>query len=122
MPGLKFVTIPNEIELRDLLTDTVALKDDGKPFTLSFKNFVFRILAHESFGSTFEMVRSAHAIAGSIEKAKPGDVITMAGDDWENLKTGITVHYASVGLVTLGMIQIMPFFDAILGASDNSPN
>lgn len=119
MPGLKYITVPQDIELKDMLSDTPILSDDGKPFSVTFKQFAFRILGHESFAASFEVLRSAHAIADSFQKAKAGETAILAEEDWNRLVEGVKTHFSSVGLASLGIMQLMPYFDAVLKASDS---
>jgi hypothetical protein len=119
MPGLKYITVPEEVVLKDLMTDKTVPGDDGKPFTVSFKQFILRIVGHESFLSSFEVLRSAHAIADVVQHAVAGTTVTLAEDDWNRLVDGVKQHYSTMGMTSLGMLQLMPYFDAVLKASDS---
>lgn len=115
---LKYISVPQSIELKDLLNDAPIFVEDGKPMSISFEQFVLKILGHDSYMSSFELLRSAYAIADSVKNVQPGVTITLSEEDWKVLVDGIKKHFSSVGLVSLGLIQLMPYFDAILRASE----
>jgi hypothetical protein len=118
MPGLKYITVPESVELKDMISGELIKLDDGKPFSITFKQFVLKILGHESFASSFENVLSAHAVATGVQDAEVGSTVVLAEDDWSKLADGAKKHFSAVGLASLGILQLMPYFNAILKASD----
>jgi hypothetical protein len=114
---LKFIIVPDSVEFKDLLSGNSVMSGD-KPVTISFKQFVLKIVGHDHYMSSFDMLRSAHAIATAVANVNPGDMVTMSEDDWLNLCDGVKRFYSTFSLTPLGLIQLMPYFDAILKASD----
>lgn len=117
MPGLKYISVPESVELKDLVSGEPVRFDD-KPVSITFRQFVLKILGHDSFSSSFELLRAAHAVADGVQHSEAGSTVVLAEDDWSKLSEGVKKHFSAVGLAPLGMMQLMPYFDAILKASD----
>ncbi len=132
MPGLKYIKIPEDVKFIDKFTGlpygVTYQKEDGSLDVksvepVSFKVFVLRILEHESWRNMgFEVLCAAHSIARTVEDAKPGSVVVLAGDDWSLLVEKLkAVYHQMFSFSTLVLIQLMPLFEAIINASDKNP-
>lgn len=117
MPLKQFEYLP-EIALKDPLNNTQILTDNGDPFIVSFRSFVYKFLSLNKFTETFEALKSAFAIANAVDKSKNGDMIILAEEDWSRLSDSIRENFSIFGFNAPGLIQLMPFFDAVLKAKD----
>jgi hypothetical protein len=113
---LKLITIPPDVQLQD----PIAGKNGA---FVSFRQFIRDVLlADQHFVANYDAIRSAAKIdAACAAHITPGSQLSLDVGDWEKLskvaKTPTAGHYPQVAV---SLIQLMPFFDAIIGATDQA--
>lgn len=109
----KYITIPAAIVLRDKLTGEMGQ-------AVSFKDFVtVSLLSDARFGGTYENLKAAMAIDAALSESNGHAALDLKS--WEKLKQAAEAPSEGnyPGFRNLGMIQLMPFIEAIIGASDH---
>lgn len=108
---MKRINVPNPIQLLD--------PDEGREGQkLSFAKFVrHALLSDRKFGADYEGIRAAFAIDQAV---KSGPFADLELADWEKLRDVAKAPSAGAypGFHPLALIQLTPFLEAIIGASD----
>jgi hypothetical protein len=120
----KFVQIPKGVALVAPTTGAmIANEKDGSQRTVSFREFVVgTLLADPSWTRSLVHVKSGLAIQNAVAAAAEGDVVQLDAQDWTALNAvawNPSGGYA--GWHPMLIYQFVPFFDAIVGASDVDP-
>lgn len=114
MAGIKKIKIPPKIQIKDLFSNK-DLDIDGVKIEIDFKSFVLKFLNLEHFQKNFELLCIAHAIHNSLKDSEIEE-ITLSSVDLKELENCMCENYHIFGLSPLGIIQLMPFFNAIIKA------
>jgi hypothetical protein len=114
----RYIKVPQDIQLTDLVTHEPLLLPDQKPWVISFRGFICgTILKDQKFGKTGAAVISGSVIRAAVEK--DAEVISLEGEDYDLLKTVLetpdTPYRPEIA------IQIISFFRAILDATTTDP-
>jgi len=116
----KFITFPVDITVKNPLSKEEA---GGKT---TFREFVVAcLLTDKRFSTGWKAIKSAIAISDAVEACEPGKVMQLHDQDWEVLRDAAQTpsgdSYAGP-LNAVGLMQLRPFFEAILNASDKAPS
>ena len=120
---MRYLKIPETIQQRNLTT-----KEEREE--ISFFQFFSNILTGDRrWGKSVKTLRSHNKIYSAIDGVKPGTVVALHENDWELLKqvadepqlgcarcSGPLEGYGSGAFM-----QVIPFIEAILNASDVDP-
>lgn len=109
---MKWITVPNDIPL----LEPVTKRETGK--TAKFVEFVRGFLQDQRFLKTYKTVQAAARIDKALDVVA-GSVASLETTDWELLKQ--VIEEPRDGYVGVAL-QVLPFMDAVIGASDEPPN
>lgn len=139
----KYIKIPPPITFVDLLTKEPSLGPDGKPMEpMTLRRFLLTTaLDHPVWSSSVEDARAASDLVEAVDRAEKNasnllaGVVALNGTVYAKLLDAVKVpKYRTRGLMggeTVangyrelaggGALQILPFVDAVIGATDTDP-
>jgi hypothetical protein len=120
----KFVQIPKDVALVAPTTGAmIANEKDGSQRTVTFREFVVgTLLADPSWTRSLVQVKSGLAIQNALAAAAADDVVQLDAQDWTALNAvAWNPSGGYVGWHPMLIYQFVPFFDAIVGATDVDP-
>lgn len=114
----RYIKVPQDIRLIDLVTHEPLLLPDQTLWVISFKAFVCgTLLKDPKFGKTGAAVISGAGIRAAVEKDT--EVIVLDGEEYDLLKS--VLEAPENGYKPEIAVQLIPFFKAILDATTTDP-
>lgn len=110
---MKNIRVPNDIEIKNFATGQAEA-------TVSFPLFVrMTLLSDTKFSTNYKALTTAQRIDKALDAVSEG-VCALQTADWDMLKGIAEAPSAGNyhGLAPMAMVQLIPFIDAIVGASD----
>jgi hypothetical protein len=113
---IKHVIVPTPITLVEPTTKEPLKNDKGEIRPESLKDFVVKLLFNPNWAENYKAIKSASAIDKAF--SSKGPVVQVAEEDWKRLKDCLENPKGGYGYHTAVLPQLLPFFEAILHASD----
>lgn len=112
---MRYITIPETVELLNLADDTPS----GRK--MSFKEFLGNMLLDQKFGRTSGDIFAASDIRLKLKESggEPGKVLEIADSDWEKLAS--VIKEPSAPYAPIIMMQVPDFLRCILDAPTKKP-
>jgi hypothetical protein len=116
----KYLTVPAEITLKN------PLNKEQPGDKMTFREFVFVcLLTDKRFSGGWQAIKAAISISDAVEAAEPGKTFQLDQADWEQLKAVVESptggQYGNGQLNGIGLMQLRPYFEAVLNAADRAP-
>jgi hypothetical protein len=114
----KFITVPADISVKD----PVSKEDKG--ISVSFREFVIgTLLADKRFAGSYQAIKSALTIDECVGDCAVGGVVSLPLEAWQKLKDSAenpTEGAYCTRFNAVGLMQLVPFMEAIIGAADKA--
>lgn len=112
MPGIRKLKIPNNIELKNPITNEMQ-------GTWEFSDFCHVFLNLDYFKESIENLRVALSLSGAIKNTEPESEVLLNSDDLSKLVNIISDNFTKViNINTLYLMQLLPFFDALTNCEE----
>ena len=107
------------IEIPESLTLRLPQSNGGEgQEEYSFSSFIQTLLSQPQWGKDYKAIRTGASIEKKVSDSSPGEEIILSDDDWKLLKDSAESPSNGYGLHPYLLRQILPFFDAIVGAEE----
>jgi hypothetical protein len=126
--SMRFIKIPEPIHICDPITGEKSAEQ------FSFQTFLYKLMDNPKWAQSYKMIKSADAIMEAYKTAANlSPVMAVSEDDWKHLRDAVETPKAMIVVGDQGQVvegfgmhprlvtQIIPFCDAVMGATDRDP-